>query len=75
MKESEMEKLCPVCGKKIIGRVDKKFCNEQCKSDFHNKEYRDKRARINKFKKRFFLNLKLTHCLEFIIEKISNFGN
>ena len=31
-----MEKKCIHCGKKIIGRSDKKFCNESCKNDYHN---------------------------------------
>ncbi|MFK8102020.1 MAG: hypothetical protein AB8G15_05840 [Saprospiraceae bacterium] len=27
---------CPVCGKNIIGRSDKKFCSASCKNKFHH---------------------------------------
>ncbi len=30
------EKLCPECGKAIIGRADKKFCSNDCRSAFNN---------------------------------------
>ncbi len=30
------EKLCPECGKAIIGRSDKKFCSDECRSAFNN---------------------------------------
>ncbi len=30
-----MEKRCPVCENKIVGRSDKKFCNPECKSTYH----------------------------------------
>lgn len=31
------EKLCQECGEKILGRVDKKFCSDQCRISFNNK--------------------------------------
>ncbi len=31
------EKLCLECGEAIKGRVDKKFCDDQCRSVFNNK--------------------------------------
>jgi len=30
------DKLCPECGKVIIGRADKKFCSNDCRSAFNN---------------------------------------
>ena len=30
------EKLCPECGKTIIGRSDKKYCSDECRSAFNN---------------------------------------
>jgi predicted nucleic acid-binding Zn ribbon protein len=33
---SMKEKLCPECGKAIIGRSDKKFCSDECRSAFNN---------------------------------------
>lgn len=29
------DRICPNCGEKIEGRVDKKFCNAYCKTAFH----------------------------------------
>ncbi|MBN2349244.1 MAG: hypothetical protein JXJ22_10420 [Bacteroidales bacterium] len=31
-----MEKRCLQCGDMIIGRVDKKFCTDQCRSTYNN---------------------------------------
>jgi predicted nucleic acid-binding Zn ribbon protein len=31
------EKTCLECGGKIIGRVDKKFCSDQCRVSYNNK--------------------------------------
>ena len=31
------EKACLECGNKIIGRVDKKFCSDQCRIAYNNK--------------------------------------
>jgi len=32
---------CPECGEKITGRVDKKFCSDQCRSAFNNRNNSD----------------------------------
>ncbi len=32
-----VEKRCRECNKKLIGRVDKKFCSDQCRTSFNNK--------------------------------------
>jgi predicted nucleic acid-binding Zn ribbon protein len=31
-------KACPVCGDPIIGRMDKKFCSDQCRNTFNNRK-------------------------------------
>ncbi len=31
-----MEKACLHCGDKVIGRADKKFCSDQCRSQYNN---------------------------------------
>lgn len=36
-----MEKTCPVCGDKFTGRIDKKFCSDQCRNTFNNSQNRD----------------------------------
>jgi len=32
-----MKKKCAECGDEFIGRADKKFCSDQCRSAFNNK--------------------------------------
>lgn len=32
-----MEKICLDCGSSIRGRADKKFCDDQCRSNFNNR--------------------------------------
>ena len=32
-----MEKLCLDCGETLRGRSDKKFCDDQCRSNFNNR--------------------------------------
>lgn len=34
---TEPVRTCPECGDKIIGRIDKKFCSDQCRNTFNNK--------------------------------------
>lgn len=36
-----MQKQCPECGEKIIGRTDKKFCSDQCRNAYNNKINKD----------------------------------
>ncbi|WP_417884769.1 hypothetical protein [Zunongwangia sp.] len=36
-----MDKLCLDCGEKIIGRADKKFCNDYCRNSYNNKLNKD----------------------------------
>ncbi|MEM7163074.1 MAG: hypothetical protein AAF487_11620 [Bacteroidota bacterium] len=33
-----MDRICKDCGKTIIGRTDKKFCDDACRNSFNNKE-------------------------------------
>ncbi|WP_034919825.1 hypothetical protein [Gillisia sp. CAL575] len=36
-----MQKDCPECGEKIVGRTDKKFCSDYCRNAFNNKINKD----------------------------------
>ncbi|UUV22112.1 hypothetical protein [Paenimyroides aestuarii] len=36
-----MGKNCLECGEKIIGREDKKFCNDSCRNTYNNKLNKD----------------------------------
>ena len=48
---------CLECGSKILGRADKKFCNDECRNSFHNKQNKDSsnfmRVVNNKLRKNF----------------------
>jgi hypothetical protein len=33
-----LEKNCLQCAKKIVGRTDKKFCDNYCRSSYHNEQ-------------------------------------
>jgi predicted nucleic acid-binding Zn ribbon protein len=35
------KKLCPECGREVIGRVDKKFCSDYCRNAYNNKMNRN----------------------------------
>lgn len=39
------KKLCLECGDPVIGRMDKKFCSDQCRTTYYNKQNTDQ----NKF--------------------------
>lgn len=35
------ERTCPVCGDRILGRIDKKFCSDQCRAEYNNRMNKD----------------------------------
>ena len=46
---------CLSCGAPLVGRNDKRFCDDACRSGFHNKEGKEQNGcilRINKILKR-----------------------
>jgi len=58
-----MAQQCPECGKIIIGRVDKKFCNDGCRNAYNNKLNKDNSNLIrnvnNVLRKNYRILLKL----------------
>jgi len=38
MSNFEMDRNCIECGQRIVGRTDKKFCNDQCRTAWHNRQ-------------------------------------
>ena len=36
-----MERVCLDCGEKLLGRSDKKFCSDQCRNNYNNRQNRD----------------------------------
>jgi predicted nucleic acid-binding Zn ribbon protein len=45
MENDKNARVCPVCGTKIIGRMDKKFCSDQCRY-LHNNQSRNQSERL-----------------------------
>ena len=41
-----MDRYCLECGRKLIGRIDKKFCNDQCRNNYNNKLNKDENALV-----------------------------
>jgi predicted nucleic acid-binding Zn ribbon protein len=37
MKKIENERSCMECGSALVGRVDKKYCDDECRVMYHNK--------------------------------------
>jgi predicted nucleic acid-binding Zn ribbon protein len=35
------EQICENCGKKLTGRIDKRFCDDVCRNIFHNQQKTD----------------------------------
>lgn len=35
------KKQCMICGEEIVGRPDKRFCSDSCRSTFHNRQNSD----------------------------------
>ena len=42
------EKRCLDCGEILRGRVDKKFCSDQCRNNYNNRTHRDDFAVVRK---------------------------
>lgn len=39
---------CMECGEELMGRIDKKFCNDQCRNTFNNKQNRTANEYVRK---------------------------
>lgn len=52
-----MNKSCPECGDKIIGRADKKFCSDACRNSYNNRINKDSKNLVrnvnNKLRKNY----------------------
>lgn len=52
-----MQKGCPECGEKIIGRIDKKFCSDYCRNSYNNNLNKDSKNLLrninNKLRKNY----------------------
>jgi hypothetical protein len=43
-----MERKCLDCGERLVGRIDKKFCNDQCRNNYNNRQNSDRSNYIRK---------------------------
>jgi hypothetical protein len=43
-----MERVCLDCGERLVGRIDKKFCNDQCRNNYNNRQNSDRSNYIRK---------------------------
>ena len=37
---------CTYCGKEMIGRVDKRFCDDTCRTSYHNQQKQEEASQI-----------------------------
>lgn len=56
---------CLECGDKIIGRVDKKFCNDACRNTYNNKLNRDSTNVMRKINHTLRKNYRILSKLNF----------
>ena len=42
----ENTQTCAYCGKEMIGRIDKKFCDDTCRTSFHNLQKQEEATQI-----------------------------
>ena len=56
---------CLECGDKIIGRSDKKFCNDGCRNTYNNRLNRDSTALMKTINKKLRNNHRILNELKF----------
>ncbi len=54
-----MQKECLECGAKIVGRADKKFCNDYCRNAYNNKLNKDSKNLIRNVNNRLRKNYRI----------------
>lgn len=58
-----MEKTCPECGNKIIGRADKKFCSDGCRNAHNNNLNKDGNNLVRNINNRLRKNYRILKTL------------
>jgi len=58
-----MEKKCPECGDKIIGRADKKFCSDACRNAYNNTLNKDNKNLVRNINNRLRKNYRILEAL------------
>ncbi|MFT4757955.1 MAG: hypothetical protein ACI840_000021 [Ulvibacter sp.] len=58
-----MDKNCPECGEKIIGRADKKFCSDACRNSHNNTLNKDNKNLVRNINNRLRKNYRILETL------------
>ena len=58
-----MQRKCPECGSKIIGRIDKKFCSDGCRNNHNNRMNKDSKNLIRNTNNRLRKNYRILEGL------------
>ncbi|MBT8255521.1 MAG: hypothetical protein KJO23_03190 [Bacteroidia bacterium] len=58
-----MDRTCPECGEKIIGRADKKFCSDACRNAHNNALNKDSKNLIRNTNNRLRKNHRILEAL------------
>lgn len=58
-----MEKKCPECGNRIIGRADKKFCSDACRNAHNNTLNKDTKNLVRNINNRLRKNYRILETL------------
>lgn len=61
-----MMQTCLECGEKIIGRADKKFCNDACRNFYNNRQNRDSTNFMRNVNNKLRKNYRILYSLKFI---------
>lgn len=64
---------CLECGDKIIGRADKKFCNDGCRNSYNNKQNKDASNLMRNVHHRLRKNYRILSELKFKENKAQTF--
>ncbi len=58
-----MERACPECGNKIVGRADKKFCSDSCRNTYNNSQNKDSVNMMRNINNRLRKNYRILETL------------
>lgn len=58
-----MAKKCLECGSKITGRIDKKYCSDQCRNTYNNKKNKVNRNLVRNTNNRLSRNYRILNDL------------
>ena len=58
-----MQKTCPECDAKIVGRIDKKFCSDSCRNAHNNSQNKDSKNIMRNVNNRLRKNYRILETL------------